>query len=119
MRHFFPDRYDDPRYEVPKYIIIWGKIPIYSNSDGLFGHAVVDLMQRGSKLIVIDPRLTWLAAHAEYHLQLRPGTDTALGMGFANVIVQEDLYDHEFVDEWCYGFKEFAECVSEWTPETG
>ncbi|NTW28340.1 MAG: molybdopterin-dependent oxidoreductase [Coriobacteriia bacterium] len=114
---FFPDRYDDPRYEVPKYIVIWGKDPIYSNSDGLFGHAVVDLMQRGSKLIVIDPRLTWLAAHAEYHLQLRPGTDAALGMGLANVIIQEDLYDHEFVDEWCYGFKAFAECVSEWTPE--
>ena len=114
---FFPDRYDDPRYEVPKYILIWGKNPIYSNSDGLFGHAVVDLMQRGSKLIVIDPRVTWLAAHAEYHLQLRPGTDAAVGMGFANVIIQEDIYDHEFVEKWCYGFKKFAECVSEWTPE--
>ena len=114
---FFPDRYDDPRYEVPKYIIIWGKNPIYSSPDGFFGHAVVDLMKRGSKLIVVDPRVTWLATRAEYHLQLRPGTDTAVGMGLCNVIIQEDLYDHEFVEKWCYGFDEFAESVKEWTPE--
>lgn len=114
---FFPDRYDDPRYEVPKYILIWGKDPLYSNPDGFFGHCIIDLMKRGSKIITIDPRLTWLGAHAEYHLQLRPGTDAAVGMGLLNVIIKEDLYDHDFVDRWCYGFDELAEAVSEWTPE--
>ncbi len=114
---FFPDRYDDPRYEVPKYIMLWGKNPIYSSGDGFFGHAVIDLMKRGSKLIVVDPRVTWLATRAEWHLQLRPGTDAALAMAMANVIISEDLYDHEFVEKWCYGFDAFAECVAEWTPE--
>ena len=114
---FFPDRYDDPRYEVPKYIMLWGKNPIYSSGDGFFGHAIIDLMKRGSKLIVIDPRVTWLATRAEWHLQLRPGTDAALAMAMANVIIQEDLYDHEFVEKWCYGFDAFAECVAEWPPE--
>ena len=125
---FFPDRYDDPRYRVPEWIVIWGKNPLYSNPDGLFGHAIIDLLKRGSKYIVIDPRLTWCASRpGAIHCQLRPGTDAALGLGLANIIIQEDLYDHEFVEQWCYGFEEFkARCaeypverVSEitWVPE--
>ncbi len=114
---FFPDRYDDPRYEVPKYILIWGKNPIYSNPDGLFGHAVIDLMKRGSKLIIVDPRVTWLATRSEFHLQLRPGTDAAVALGMLNVIIGEDLYDHEFVEEWTYGFDELKERVKEYPPE--
>ena len=97
---YFPDRYDDPRYEVPKYIVLWGKSPLQSNPDGFYGHAIVDLMKRGSKLIVIDPRLTWLASRAEFHLQLRPGTDAAIGLAMLNVIIGEDLYDHDFCDNW-------------------
>ena len=114
---YYEDRYDHPGYQVPKYIVVWGKDPLYSSPDGFFGHSIIDLMKRGSKIITIDPRLTWLGAHAEYHLQLRPGTDAAVGMGLCNVIIQEDLYDHDFVENWCYGFDEFAEACREWTPE--
>ena len=114
---FFPDRYDDPRYEVPKYIILWGKSPLQSNPDGFFGHAIIDLMKRGSKLIVIDPRLTWLASRAEFHLQLRPGTDAAIGLAMLNVVIGEDLYDHAFCDEWVFGLDELAERVADKTPE--
>lgn len=114
---FFPDRYDNPEFEVPKYIMVWGKDPLYSSPDGFFGHSIIDLMKRGSKIITVDPRLTWLGAHAEYHLQLRPGTDAAVGLGFLNVIIQEDLYDQEFVEKWCYGFEELAEACKPWTPE--
>ncbi|RDB59299.1 dehydrogenase [Gordonibacter sp. 28C] len=114
---FFPDRYDDPRYEVPKYIMVWGKNPLYSNGDGLFGHAVIDLMKRGTKLIVIDPRVTWLAAHAEYFLQLRPGTDAIVALAMLNVIINEEIYDHEFVENWCYGFEDLRERVQEYPPE--
>lgn len=114
---YFPDRYDDPRYEVPKYILIWGKDPLYSNPDGFFGHCVIDLMKRGSRLIVVDPRVTWLATRADYHLALRPGTDAAVGLAMLNVIIGEDLYDHEFVEKWCYGFDELSKYVKEFTPE--
>lgn len=114
---FFPDRYDHPGYEVPKYIMVWGKDPLYSSPDGFFGHCIIDLMKRGSKIITVDPRLTWLGAHAEYHLQLRPGTDAAVGLGFLNVIISEDLYDHDFVEKWCYGFEQLAEVAKAWTPE--
>lgn len=114
---FFPDRYDDPRYEVPKYVILWGKDPLYSNPDGMFGHALIDLMKRGTQYIVIDPRVTWMAAHAAFHLQLRPGTDSAVGLGLLNVIISEDLYDHEFVEKWCYGLDELAERAAEYPPD--
>jgi anaerobic selenocysteine-containing dehydrogenase len=113
----FADRYDNPEWRTPETIVVWGCNPIVSNSDGLFGHWVVDCMKLGSKLIVIDPRCTWLASKAEHFLQIRPGTDAALAMGMLNVIISEDLYDHDFVDKWCYGFDELADAVKEFTPE--
>ena len=112
-----PGRYDDPMYKIPEVMITWGKEPLPSNGDGFFGHSVIDVMKRGSKLISIDPRSNWLSTRAVYHLQLRPGTDTALGMAMLNVIIEEDLYDHDFVDKWCYGFEQLAERVKEMPAE--
>lgn len=111
---YLPERYNDPRYTVPECLVLWGNNPIVSNSDGFFGHWVVDLMKRGTKLIVIDPRVTWLASHAEYHLQIRPGTDAALALGMLNVIIQEKLYDADFVDRWTYGFDQLAERAAQY-----
>lgn len=111
------DRYDDPMFQLPEVIVLWGKEPCASNPDGMFGHAVIDMCKRGSKLMVIDPRVNWQATRATWHLRLRPGTDAALGMAMVNIIVTEDLYDHEFCDKWIYGFKEFAERCQTMTPE--
>ncbi|WP_165252657.1 molybdopterin-dependent oxidoreductase [Adlercreutzia sp. ZJ304] len=110
----FPDRYDNPNWECPDYIMVWGNNPLIANSDGFYGHWMVDVMKRGAKLIVVDPRLTWLAYKAEYWLQIRPGTDAALALGMLNVIISEDLYDHEFVERWCYGFDELAAAAAEY-----
>jgi len=63
----------------------------------------------GAKLIVIDPREIPEAKVADLWLQPRPATDTALLMGMINVIIEEDLYDHEFVEKWCYGFDKLRE----------
>ena len=93
----FPERYDDPRWECPKYVLVWGRDPLRSNPDGLFGHSLVEMMKRGARLVVADPRVNWLATRAEVHLQLRPGTDGALALGLLNVVIGEDLYDHDFV----------------------
>ncbi|HWQ75703.1 MAG TPA: molybdopterin-dependent oxidoreductase [Syntrophomonas sp.] len=111
---YFPDRFDNPDYELPEYIMIWGKAPLESNADGFFGHTIIDMMQRGSKLIIVDPRVTWLATRADYHLQLRPGTDTALALGLLNVMINEGIYDKKFVEDWCYGFEELQERVQEY-----
>ena len=106
-----PGRYDNPMFKLPELIVFWGKEPLPSNGDGLFGHAAIDMMRRGSKLMSIDPRVNWVSTRADWHLRLRPGTDAALGMAMLNVIIEEDLYDHDFVDKWCYGFDQLAERV--------
>ncbi|NTU89016.1 MAG: molybdopterin-dependent oxidoreductase, partial [Actinobacteria bacterium] len=111
---YFIDRYEHDGWVAPKNIFVWGNNPLISNADGNMGHWVVDCMRRGSKLIVIDPTLTWLAARADLWLQIRPGTDAALALAMGKIIVEEDLYDHEFVDNWCYGFEEYAACTKDY-----
>jgi anaerobic selenocysteine-containing dehydrogenase len=113
----FPDRYDNPEYQVPEVMFIWGNYPLISNSDGFYGHWVIDLMKRGMKIVMIDPKTTWLSARSEVHLRIRPGTDAALALGILHVIIKEDIYDHDFVDRWCYGFDELVGRVKDYTPE--
>jgi anaerobic selenocysteine-containing dehydrogenase len=68
------------------------------------------------KLIVIDPRKTEMAEMADIWLQIRPGTDSALFLAWLNVIIEENLYDREFVEKWTYGFKELKDRVKEYPP---
>lgn len=74
-------------------------------------------MKHGTRLITVDPHVTWLSSRADYHLQIRPGTDTALGMAMLDVVIKEDLYDHEFVEKWCFSFEQLAERVDTMPPE--
>ena len=113
---FFPDRYDNPNWEVPKCIVIWGHEPTNSNSDGFLGHWIIECMKRGSELIVIDPRRTWLASRAKVWLKIRPGTDSALALGLLNVIINEKLYDEAFVRDWTHGFDDLKERVQDYPP---
>ncbi|MFC2122520.1 molybdopterin-dependent oxidoreductase [Bacteroidota bacterium] len=76
-----------------------------------------DCKQAGIKIIVADPRRTATAELADIWLQLRPGSDTALLMSMINVIIEEGLYDKDFVDKWCYGFDRLAKRAREYPPE--
>jgi anaerobic selenocysteine-containing dehydrogenase len=76
-----------------------------------------ELRSSGGKLVVVDPRRTELADMADLWLQLRPGSDGALAYGMLNVIIQEKLYDADFVEKWCVGFDELAAMVRPYTPE--
>lgn len=67
--------------------------------------------------IVVDPRLTSLAKTADIHLRLRPGTDGALALGLAHVILKEGLEDREFLNNWCHGVTDYEEYVKQYTPE--
>lgn len=113
----YEDSFDNPEWVAPECCIIWGSDPLKSNADGFYGHWVVDLMKQGTKFITIDPKVTWLGSRAEIALQVRPGTDTALSMAMLNVIIGEELYDKEFVANWCLGFKLLAKRVADATPE--
>lgn len=111
------ERYLHPEWQPPGVVIVWGNEPLKSNADGYIGHWLVECMQLGSKVISIDPRLTWWGARAEYFLQVRPGSDPALAMAMLHVITSENLYNAEFVEKWCYGFDQMVESVEESTPE--
>ncbi len=105
----FEDRFDHEGYKVPEVIVIWGNNCVQSSSDGFYGDWIVECMRRGSKLIVIDPRLTWMAARAEIWLQPRPAVDTAIAIAILKTIIDEELYNRQFVDEWTFGFDELKE----------
>lgn len=112
---FFEDRFAHPGYVLPKYIVIWGQNPTVGCPDGFYGHWIVDCMKRGTKLIVIDPRWTWLASRAEHFLQIRPGTDGALALGMINLIIENEWYDKEFVDKWTTGLDKLKERAKEYS----
>lgn len=98
-------------------ILTWGSNPLATNEEGQICSLVFENIKKGAKLIVVDPRRTELAARADLWLQLIPGTGPALALGFLNVIIEESLYDKEFVDNYTYGFADLAEHVKQYTPE--
>ncbi|MDO5117085.1 MAG: molybdopterin-dependent oxidoreductase [Eggerthellaceae bacterium] len=73
--------------------------------------------ERGAKLIVVDPRVTKTAALADEHLAIRYGTDAALLLAWINVIIEEGLYDHAFVEGQTVGFSELSERVQQYPPD--
>ncbi|MBN1812806.1 MAG: molybdopterin-dependent oxidoreductase, partial [Anaerolineae bacterium] len=73
--------------------------------------------RRGAKLIVADPRRIDLVDFAVLHLRHRPGTDIALLNGLMHVLIEEDLYDKEFVETRTEGFEDLRETVARYTPE--
>lgn len=73
--------------------------------------------QAPMKLIVIDPIVTKIARDADIHLQIRPGTDAALFMGWINIIISEGLYDRDFISKWTTGFDKLAERAKEYPVE--
>ncbi|HHX73364.1 MAG TPA: molybdopterin-dependent oxidoreductase, partial [Firmicutes bacterium] len=68
------------------------------------------------KIISIDPWITASGEIADIRLQLRPGTDGALALGWLHVIIEESLYDSDFVANWTHGFSQLAARVKEYTP---
>lgn len=72
---------------------------------------------RGATLVVCDPRRIWLADFADHHLQLAPGTDVWLLDAMAHVIIDEALWDADFVARHTEGFEAVVEAVRDITPE--
>ena len=73
--------------------------------------------RNGAKVIVIDPRPSETTKHADIWLKIRPGTDLAFALGLLNVVINEGLYDAEFVEKYCVGFDQVREHVQQYTPE--
>ena len=82
-------------------VILWGHNP--SATWLAHGTRVARAKARGAKLVVIDPRHAGLAVKADQWLRVRPGSDGALALGLAGVMIDEDLFDRAFVTRWTNG----------------
>lgn len=100
------DYYGDVK---PGGILVWGANPAISGADGELQWCIKDAAKAGTPLIIVDPQPTELTKDAACWLRLRPGTDGALALGILNIIIEEELYDHEFVENWTVGFEELKE----------
>jgi formate dehydrogenase alpha subunit len=83
----------------------------------LIATRVMRAQKRGAKVIVVDPRDIQIAKIADIHLRQRPGTDVAWLNGMMYVIIEEGLYDREFVQERTEGFGELKAAVAAYTPQ--
>ncbi len=76
-----------------------------------------EVINKGKKLIVVDPRKIELARSANYYFQIKPGTNIAILNGFMHVLIKEGLYDKEYGASRCEGFDEMAKTLEKYTPE--
>ena len=94
--------------------IMWGGNPSESSPAGW--RFWLRAKEQGVKIVVVDPRPTDCTKQADIWMQLRPGTDGALALGMLNVIINEGIYDKEFVEKWCLGFDEVKTLVQGYPP---
>ena len=96
-------------------MLVWSSNPFYSNTSTV--RRLLDAREKGLKIIEVGPLLTPLSAHADIHLRMRPGTSGALAHGIAHVIIEEGLFDHNFVENWVTGFEEYRSYVQQFSPQ--
>lgn len=107
--------------ENPACVVIWGcnltGSTGHNSSDGMCGGMLQRTLNNANKVIVIDPRRISPAIKADHWLQIRPGTDGALALALINVIIEEDLVDHSFIDQYTIGYEKLADHIKKYTPE--
>ncbi|GBD91675.1 polysulfide reductase chain A precursor [bacterium BMS3Abin04] len=86
---------------------------VFTGQNLQFGNAI----ERGAKLIVVDPRFSVAAAKADYWLPLKPGTDTALLLAWMHVLIYENLYDKKYIRNYAIGFDQLKKHVKSCTPD--
>ena len=96
-------------------IILWGTNTRLTNRH--LWPTINDAQKRGAKVIVIDPIKTITADKADQHIQPLPGTDVAMLLAIINVLIADDLVDHEYIAAHALGFDELAAHVADKTPE--
>ncbi len=106
-----------PDYDRSNLIMVWGKQPVYSGSAKGSLRKLLDAKERGAKIVAIKPTMEPDVALADVWVPIRPGTDAALALGMLNVVINERLYDAEFVSEWTYGFDRLVDHVQQYTPQ--
>ena len=91
--------------EFPSCLVIWGcNVTETGASDGMCGGMIRRALAKARKVIVVDPRRIGPAEKADHWLQIRPGTDGSLALAMIHTMITEDLYDHDFVNNYTDGF---------------
>ena len=103
------------QFRQSRYIIAWGA-NIHGNNVHLWPF-IEEARRQGAKLVVIDPYRTRTARCADWHLPINLGTDAALALGMMHVIVNEGLYDAEYVARYTIGFEQLRAKVQEYAPQ--
>ncbi len=103
-------------YSQVRYIIYTGRnmLDAISNSEA---QDLVAAINRGAKVVVLDPRFTKTAAKATEWLPVKPGADLAFHLALIQVIIEENLVDAAFIDQYTVGFEEVKEATKGYTPE--
>ena len=97
-------------------MVLWGRNPHEGGPSSW--HSFKKAIKSGARTMVVDPRCTEAARQSDCWVQLRPGTDAALALGMMHIIIEEGLYDKEFVKNHTVGFAQLKERVREYPPET-
>jgi anaerobic selenocysteine-containing dehydrogenase len=105
-----------PDYDNTDLIIIWGANPGYGNPRSKLNN-IFKAKERGARLIVIKPQMQRDGAKADIWVPVRPGTDGALALAMLNVIINEKLYDEDFISRWCYGFDKLVTHIQKYSPQ--
>ncbi len=98
-------------------LVVWGANPA-TDSPPLDMHRLEAAARRGAEILVIDPRHTETAKRTGGRwIPIRPGTDCALALSLIEVMIEEDLHDDQFAQNWCHGFDDLVTYVQHFRPE--
>jgi cysteine desulfurase NifS len=98
-------------------IVVWGANPA-TDSPPLDMYRLEAAAKRGAQIVVIDPRRTETVRRTGGEwVPIRPGTDAALALGMIAVMIEEELYEESFADNWCHGFAELSAYVQHFNPD--
>jgi len=103
-------------YKNARQIILYGR-NVFEAIEVKGVNAISDAMESGARLTYIDPRVSVTATKAHRYWMIRPGTDLALNYALIHVILNEHLYDTEYVNRWVLGLRELREFVRPYTPQ--
>ncbi|MDR7076999.1 anaerobic selenocysteine-containing dehydrogenase [Neobacillus niacini] len=111
---------DPEQFMDAEYIILWGANPAWTSAHSMY--FIEQAKEKGTKLVVIDPLITQTASKADEYIQIKPSTDGALALGMIRYIMDQHLYDEEWVNNNSIGFHEFMSYVKknitvEWASE--
>jgi cysteine desulfurase NifS len=98
-------------------IVVWGTNPA-TDLPPVDMKRIMEAKSRGADVVVIDPRRTRTVKLSDADwIPIRPGTDGAFALGMCNVLIEDELYDEDFVKNWTVGFEDFSRYVQHFRPE--